>query len=214
MGSVQFQIAPPSSLHFSISTGPFQCSQCYLQGFYFVAPVLSEAVPFVYLASVCPSLQCLISTLTQAGWGGGWSLIQVASSITLWGAAGAAFPATVFRLPAVLYGACPALRAVPALQCCTKERNKKLCLLFVSSPSERLRQPGASRAHSPRSPGAAPLLPSVEPVSVSSCTSRVPAPSPHCGPSPNSRLPQSGACSVSHRDPPGGCCPSRISGGL
>ena len=33
VGSVQFQIAPRSSLHFSISIGPFQCSPCYLQGF-------------------------------------------------------------------------------------------------------------------------------------------------------------------------------------
>ena len=33
-------------------------------------PVTSEEVPFVYLASVCRSLQCLISTLTQAGRGG------------------------------------------------------------------------------------------------------------------------------------------------
>ena len=28
VGSVQFQIAPFSSLHFSISIGPFQGSQC------------------------------------------------------------------------------------------------------------------------------------------------------------------------------------------
>ena len=33
VGSVQFQIAPRSSLHFSISIGPFRCSWCYLQGF-------------------------------------------------------------------------------------------------------------------------------------------------------------------------------------
>ena len=32
--------------------------------------VPSEAVPFVHLASVCRSLQCLISALTQAGGGG------------------------------------------------------------------------------------------------------------------------------------------------
>ena len=28
LGSVQFQIAPCSSLQFSISIGPFQCSRC------------------------------------------------------------------------------------------------------------------------------------------------------------------------------------------
>ena len=33
VGLVQFQIAPCSSLHFSITIGPFWCSQCYLQGF-------------------------------------------------------------------------------------------------------------------------------------------------------------------------------------
>ena len=35
-------------------------------GILIVAPLPSEAVPFVYLASVCRSLQCLISALTQA----------------------------------------------------------------------------------------------------------------------------------------------------
>ena len=33
MGSAQLQIAPRSSLHFSISAGPFRCSGCRLQGF-------------------------------------------------------------------------------------------------------------------------------------------------------------------------------------
>ena len=54
VGSVQFQIAPLSSLHFSKSIGPFPCSWCYLQGFQSIAPILSEEIPFVYLASVCP----------------------------------------------------------------------------------------------------------------------------------------------------------------
>ena len=72
-----------------------------------------------------------------------WSLIRVASSVALRGGAGAAFPSTLLRLPAVLYGACPALCAVPALRCSTKAWNKKLRLLFVPSLSERLRQPGA-----------------------------------------------------------------------
>ena len=71
-----------------------------------------------------------------------WSLIQAASS-ALRGAAGAALPSALLRLPAVLYGACPGLRAVLALGCSTKVRNKKQRLVFVPSPSERLRQPGA-----------------------------------------------------------------------
>ena len=79
-----------------------------------------------------------------------WSLVQVAGSLALRGGAGAASPSTLLRLPAALYGACPVLRAAPALRSSTKARNKKLRLLFASSPSERLRQPGACRAHSPR----------------------------------------------------------------
>ena len=45
-------------------------------------------VPFVYLTSVCWSLQCLISTLTQAG--GGGLLFRFACSVVLWGGRGAA----------------------------------------------------------------------------------------------------------------------------
>ena len=138
--SVQFQIAPRSSLHFSISTGPFQCSRCHLQGFYSVAPVPSEAVPFVYLASVCRSLQCLISTLTQAGGGGLLFRLLVLSRC----GEGRALlsPSTLLRLPAALYGACPALRAVPAVGCSTKVQTR-LHLRFVPSLPQRLRQPGA-----------------------------------------------------------------------
>ena len=52
-------------------------------------------------------------------------------------------PSTLLRLPVVLYGVRPALCTVPALGCSTKARNKKLRLLFLPSPSEWLRQPGA-----------------------------------------------------------------------
>ena len=96
MRSVQFQIAPCSSLRFSISIGPFQCSRCSLQGFYSLAPVPSEEVPFVYLASVCLSLQCLSSALTQAGGGG---LFRFASFITLQGGMGAAFSVYAAQAP-------------------------------------------------------------------------------------------------------------------
>ena len=71
------------------------------------------------------------------------SLIRVASSVALRGGTALLSLFTLLRLPAALYGVCPALRAVPALGCSTKARNKKLRLLFVPSPSERLRQPGA-----------------------------------------------------------------------
>ena len=167
MGLVQFQIAPCSSLHFSISIGPFWCSGCYLQGFQSVAPVLSEAVPFVYLASVCRSLQCLISALTQAG--GGGLLFRFACSVALRGGRGATdechwsvwgalavfrphwvcpahgrvlSPSMLLRLPAALYGAGPALGVVPVFGPSTKARTQ-LHLRFVPSPPKQLRQPGA-----------------------------------------------------------------------
>ena len=84
VGSVQFQKAPCSSLHFSLSIGPFQCSH---RDFNLLAPVTSEVVPFVSLASVCRSLQCLISALKQAG--GGGLLFRFACSVVLWGGRGA-----------------------------------------------------------------------------------------------------------------------------
>ena len=51
--------------------------------------------------------------------------------------AGAAFSSTLLRLPAALYGAGPAPRAVPALGCSTKARSKKLCLPRPSGSGSR-----------------------------------------------------------------------------
>ncbi|KAM9702257.1 uncharacterized protein ACBT57_022607 [Dama dama] len=142
------------------------------------------------------SLQSLISALTQAGRSG-----------------------LLFRLPAVLYGACPALREVPALGCSTKARNEKLRLLSVPSPSERSRQPGAWWAHSPqvwRAPSLpqtqfqfplAPvrcvrLLPSASPAPVPTRAGRVPAhcvslrPSPPPCLLPRAGLSRSAACEL------------------
>ena len=59
-----------------------------------------------------------------------------------------AFPSTLLRLPAALYGAGPALSAVPFSGSSTKARIR-LRLRFVSSPPQRFRQPEAW-AHSPR----------------------------------------------------------------
>ena len=82
--------------------------------------VPSEAVPFVYLASLCRSLPCLISTLTQAG--GGGLLFRFASSVLLRGGRGAAEryrcvwgALTVFRP----HWVCPAQGCVcyPPLRC-------------------------------------------------------------------------------------------------
>ena len=55
-------------------------------GFYSVAPVTSKAVPtslFILASSVCKSLQCLTSALTQAG--GGGLLFRLTCSDVLWG---------------------------------------------------------------------------------------------------------------------------------
>ena len=71
VGSVQFQIVPCSSLYFSRSIGPFQCSRCYLPGFDLLYLSLPKRFPlFILASSVCKSLQCLISALTQGGKGG------------------------------------------------------------------------------------------------------------------------------------------------
>ena len=151
----------------------------------------SEAVPFVYLASVCRSLRCLISALTQVDGGGLLFRLLVPSR---WGEGLVLLsPSTLLRLPAALYGACPALHVVPALRCSTKVQNKKLRLCFVPSLSERLRQPGAWWAHSPQ------MQRAFSP----------PHPQPQSPPAPVGCL-----CPVSHSDPPGWCRPSRISASL
>ena len=103
-------------------------------------------------------------------------------------------PSTLLRLLAALYGACPALRADPALGCSTKARTR-LRLHSVPSPPERLRQLGARPAHSPRvrvrrafsPPRSQPqlppgpvrcvhFLPSASPAPVPAYAGRVPAP--------------------------------------
>ena len=147
--------------------------------------------PFVYLASVCWSLQCLISALTQAG--GGGLLFRFTSSAALQEGRGAAdryccvwvaltvfrphwvcpssqvcvlSPSTLLRLPAALYGASPALHAVPVFWYSTKAWTRwGLC--FVPSPT------GAAQAArsltGALSRGAVRLFPSAVPASVSVC---------------------------------------------
>ena len=117
-------------------------------------------VPFVYLASVCWSLQCLISALTQAG--GGGLLFRFACSVVLWGGRGAAdkchwcvwgalpvfrphwvcplltvhvlSPSTLLRLQAALQGAGPELHAVPVFWYSTKAQTW-LGLCSMPSPA-------------------------------------------------------------------------------
>ena len=86
MGSVQLQTVPCSSLYFfSRPTGPFHrlvsvshrvltCCTCHFQSFSL----------FLYFgSSVCMSLQCLISTLTEEG--GGGQVFRLTCSVVLWG---------------------------------------------------------------------------------------------------------------------------------
>ena len=121
-----------------------------------------------------PSLRCLISALTQAG--GGDLLFRFASSVQSCCGEGGALqtdvavcgehspcsghtgfartgvsvlsPAALLRLPAALYGAGPALSAVPVFGSSTKARIW-LRLRVVSSPPQQFRQPEAW-APSPR----------------------------------------------------------------
>ena len=86
MGSVQFQIVPFYSLYlFSRSIGSLQClvnvnyrvliwSTCHFQ---------SGFLLFILASSVCKSLQCLISALTQGGKGG--HLFRLTCSVVLCG---------------------------------------------------------------------------------------------------------------------------------
>ena len=73
-----------SSLYFSRSIGPFQCSRCQPQGFNLLHLSLPKWFPlFILVSSFCKSLQCLFSTLTQGGEGG--HLIRLTCSVVLWG---------------------------------------------------------------------------------------------------------------------------------
>ena len=109
------------------------------------------------------------------------------------------FLSTLLRLPAALYGAGPALRAVPVFGYSTKARTQ-LGLRFV--PSLAGAAQAARSLMGTLSLGAVHLIPSVVPASVSADTSLV-------------RV--SCVCSqelASSCGPPGGCQPSRISGSL
>ena len=63
------------------------------------------------------------------------SLIRVASSVALRGGTALLSLFTLLRLPAALYGVCPALRAVPALGCSTKAQTKS-CTCFLCLPRQ------------------------------------------------------------------------------
>ena len=123
MGSVQFQIIPCSSLYFFLrSLGLFQCSWCQLQCFNLLHMSLPKRFPlFILTSSVCKSLQCLISTLTQGGEGG--HLFRLTCSVVLWGGRNTAnkYHWHVWRVLTVSgpHWVCPCLRRVcfPGLHC-------------------------------------------------------------------------------------------------
>ena len=173
-------------------------------------------VPFAYLASVCWSLQCLISALTQVGRGG--LLFRFASSVLLQGRRDPAdryccvwVALTVFRphcvcprsrvyvlsmsillrLLAALYGACPALYVVLVFVYSTKEWTW-LRLRSVPSPSRAAQ--AARSLMGTLSPGVVHLLPPAVPACF--------------------HPRQSGACALCLAATQGGCQPSRISGSL
>ena len=130
------------------------------------------------MASVCRSLQCLISALTQAGGGGLLFRLLVPALCGEWG--GALFSqSALLRLPAVLYGGCPALCTVPALRCSTKVRTR-LRLRFVRSSTSS--SSGSQELDWRTLPGWS-------------------APSPLRGPSLSFRARQSGACAFSPLHP-------------
>ena len=126
------------------------------------------------MASVCWSLQCLISALTQAG--GGGLLFRFACSVVLWGGRGTAdkchWPvwgalavfrphwvcprlqrvlslSTLLRLQAALQGAGPELQAVTVFGYSTKAQTR-LGLRFVPSPPK---QPGSQELDERTLPG-------------------------------------------------------------
>ena len=82
-------------------------------------------------------------------------------------------PSTLLRLPAVLYGAGPALCVVPVFGYSTKAQTR-LRLRFVPSPARAAQ--AARSLKGALSPGAVRLLPSVAPDSVFARASRVRAP--------------------------------------
>ena len=164
---------------------PFRCSQCYLQGFYSVAPAPSEAVPFVYLASVCWSLQCPISALTQAGGGGLLFGLLVLSRCGEGLALLSALRCSGFRLIYMEHALrCARFQPLSVPQKC----ETKSCTCFL-----RLPRPSGS--------GSQELNGHTLPGCSAPSALRVPSPSPRPRP-------------VSRRDLPSGCQPSRISGGL
>ena len=123
-----------------------------------------------------------------------WSLIQVASSVTLWGGAGTAFPVYAAQAPgcSIWSVPCAVLGSSPRLF--HKSAEQKAVPAFCAFPFQVAQ--AARGLTGALSPGAAHLLPSEVPASVSTHASRVCVPSPLRVPSPSPRPRQSGACAL------------------
>ena len=181
-------------------------------------------VPFVYLASACWSLQCLISTLTQAG--GGALLFRFTGSVMLQRGRDAAgrYHWCVQGGPAVFrpHWVCPHSRVcafpVYTAQASSCSIWSGPCIacgsgFWVLHKSTDLIGPAFCAFPGPSSSGSQELAGHTLP----GCG----APSPLRGPSLSFRTPVRCVWLVSFsrelgssRDPPGGCGPSRISGSL
>ena len=151
----------------------------------------------MYLASVCRSLQCLISALTQAGGGGllfrfalfscvpgrevrcrQRSLACVGRSRSVPATLGlppltvcVLSPSTLLRLQAALQGAGPELRAVPVFGYSTNARTDSVGPVFCPFLSRS--SSGSQELDERTLPSAVHLIPSRVPASVSRHASRV-----------------------------------------
>ena len=174
VGSVQFQIVPCFSLYFfSRSIGPFQnlvnvnymafiCCPCHFQS--------GSLFFFLSASSVCKSLKCLISALTQGGEGGllfrfsgvmgrekhckQISLLCVGSACTVWNTQGLPqlMVAYAFRVYTAQYPGCsagslskagPAFHALPRskpLRFSGTLQGHRLCWVCVFVPFPRSEQ--------------------------------------------------------------------------
>ena len=142
--------------------------------------VPSEAVPFVCLASVCRSLRCLISALTQAGGGGLLFRLLVPSRC---GEDGRCFPVYAAQAPGCSLWSGPCAARFQPSGAPRKRGLGGTCVLCLPRPSGSGSQELDGR-----------LLPSAVPASASTRASRVHVPSPLRVPSPSPR--RSGACAL------------------
>ena len=149
------------------------------------------------MASVCQSLQCLISALTQAG--GGGLLFRFACSVVLWG--GRALQTNVTGVCgehsqcsgytgfAPLTGVCfPRLHCSGSRLLCMEQALRCVRFQFLGSPQKhglgwacilclpRLSSSGSQQLYGRTLLGCRAVIPSTVPTSVSACASWVRAP--------------------------------------